>query len=142
MDDAKRRALIKQQAAKKKQDPTSGSSNPSMKRQLEKPDRQVKKPRYVTGLPAVHEPVTVKLPPKLGVGKGKGLMTKPDPVQEKAPILLREDSQYALSQVTSIIKAEDYEDLGNHATEAMGETCLFNLTQVGIRHFFHLPILT
>ena len=33
-----------------------------------------------------------------------------------------------------IIGNEDYEDLGNHSTEAMGETGLFSITQVRIRH--------
>ena len=50
--------------------------------------------------------------------------------QEKPPILLREDSKHALEQISSIISAEDYEDLGNHSTEAMGETGLFAITQV------------
>ena len=46
------------------------------------------------------------------------------------PPLLREDSQYAIGQLSSIIKDDDYEDLGNHATEAMGEIGLFSLAQV------------
>ncbi|XP_075671828.1 uncharacterized protein LOC142641308 [Castanea sativa] len=56
-------------------------------------------------------------------------MTNPDLVKEKPPVLLQEDPQYALRRIGSIITEEDYEDLGNHATEAMGETCLFSLTQ-------------
>ena len=43
--------------------------------------------------------------------------------------------------LSSIIKDEDYEDLGNHATEAMGESGLFGLAQVHNRPpsipFFH-----
>ena len=58
-------------------------------------------------------------------GNGKGLRTGSDPSVEKPPVLLREDSKYALEQLLSIITVNDYEDLGNHATEAMGETGLF-----------------
>ena len=53
-----------------------------------------------------------------------------DIVPEKPPILLREDSKYALEKLASIISVDDYEDLGNHATEAMGETGLFCIAQV------------
>ena len=53
-----------------------------------------------------------------------------DPSVEKPPVLLREDSKYALEQLLSIITVNDYEDLGNHATEAMGETGLFCIAQV------------
>ena len=63
-------------------------------------------------------------------GAGKGPMKAPSTSQEKPPILLREDSKYALEQLSSIIKSEDYEDLGNHSTEAMGETRLFAIAQV------------
>ena len=52
------------------------------------------------------------------------------PVTEKPPVLLREDSQYALEKLSSIIKINDYENLSNHATEAMGETGLFSIAQV------------
>lgn len=65
-------------------------------------------------------------------------MVNPEPIKEKPPVLLREDSQYTLKQITSIIKDKDYKDLGNHATKAMGETGLFSLTQVCIRPYtFH-----
>ena len=37
--------------------------------------------------------------------------------------------------LSSIIKDDDYEDLGNHATKAMGEMGLFGLAQVYDRHF-------
>ena len=53
----------------------------------------------------------------------KGLST----MQEKPPVLLREDSKYALEKLSSIMSSDDYEDLGNHATEAMGETGLFSI---------------
>ena len=47
-----------------------------------------------------------------------------DLVIEKRPILLYEDSGYALKQLLSTIKDDDNENLGNHATKAMGETGL------------------
>lgn len=78
---------------------------------------------------------TSKLPPKLGSGKGKGLMASEGPVTKKPVVLLCEDSQYTLKQISSIIKDEDYEDLGNHATEAMGQTGLFSLAKLYIRPF-------
>ena len=39
-------------------------------------------------------------------------------------------SKYALEQLLSIITVDDYEDLSNHATEAMGEMSLFCIAQV------------
>ena len=53
-----------------------------------------------------------------------------DPVTEKCPILLLEDLGFALKQLSSIIKDDDYEGLGNHATGVMGETSIFILAQV------------
>ena len=44
-------------------------------------------------------------------------------------------------QISSIIKDEDYEDLGNHAAEAMGETSLFSLAQVYIHHFSFIHLV-
>ena len=67
-------------------------------------------------------------------GGGKGLMVPPPGSQKKPPVLLREDPKYALGKLSSIIGSEDYEDLGNHSTEAMGETGLFSITQVRARH--------
>ena len=67
-------------------------------------------------------------------GGGKGLMVPPPGSQKKSPILLREDLKYVLEKLSSIIGSEDYEDLGNHSTEAMGETGLFSITQVRARH--------
>ena len=60
---------------------------------------------------------------------GKGFMKAPSTSQEKPPSL-RDNSKYALEQLSSIITSEDYEDLGNHSTEAMGETGLFTLAKV------------
>ena len=70
-------------------------------------------------------------------GYGKGLMQGPPVSEEKPPPLLRDDSKFALEKLSSIISAEDYEYLGNHSTEAMGETGLFAVAQVTFlnRHF-------
>ena len=57
-------------------------------------------------------------------------MNAPPVNEEKPPPLLRDDSKFALEKLSSIISAEDYEDLGNHSTEAMGETGLFAVGQV------------
>ena len=60
----------------------------------------------------------------------KGFMKAPSTGQEKPPVLLREDSKYALEKLSSIIMSKDYGDLGNHSTEAMEESGLFAITQV------------
>ena len=104
---------------------TTVANNPFMKRKPPlKEDRQTKKPKVslepLVGLMAKGKTVT---PVKHGAGKG--LMKAPSTIQEKPPILLREDSKHALEQISSIISVEDYEDLGNHSTEAMGESGLF-----------------
>ena len=65
---------------------------------------------------------------------GKGLMVPPPGSQKKPPVLLHEDLKYALGKLSSIIGSEDYKDLGNHSTEAMGETGLFSITQVRACH--------
>ena len=104
----------------------------SKRKQSEKTDRHPpKKPKIVpepdVGLKAKGKKKTVTKPyPR----KGKRLMTGYDPSIEKAPILLHEDSKYVLEQLSSIITVDDYEDLSNHATEAMGETGLFCIAQV------------
>ena len=136
MDDAKRRALIRSQAAKKKETGDvapkgMGSSNLSTKRkQLPKGDRLAKKPKVplepVVGLMA--EGAKTVTPVKHKAGKGP--MKAPSTNQEKPPVLLCKDSKHALEQLLSIISSEDYEDLGNHSTEAMGETGLFAIAQV------------
>ena len=130
MDDVKRRALIRSQAAKKKESGNMApmvtmASNPSIKRKPPpKGDHQAKKPKknlgLVIGLMAEGKTVT---PVKHGASKG--LMKAPSTIQEKPPVLLREDCKHALEQISSIISAEDYEDLGNHSMEAMGESGLF-----------------
>ena len=61
-------------------------------------------------------------------------MVPPPGSQKKPPVLLREDPKYALGKLSSIIGSEDYEDLGNDSTEAMGEMGLFSIAQVRARH--------
>ena len=67
-------------------------------------------------------------------GGGKGLVVPPSSSQKKPPVLLHEDPKYALEKLSSIIGNEDYEDLRNHSTEAMGETSLFSIAKVRVRH--------
>ena len=133
MDDTKRRALIKSQAIKKKEsgEVVPKGTAPLIKRKpSSKSDRPHKQPKVslepVVGLMA--EGVKTVTPIKHG--SDKGLMKAPSTNQEKPPPLLRDDSKFALEKLSSIITAEDYEDLGNHSTEAMGETGLFAVAQV------------
>ena len=135
MDDAERRALIRSQAAKKKESGDVAltamvANNPSIKRKpTPKGDRQAKKPKVslepVVGLMAEGKTIT-----PMKHGASKGFMKAPSTILKKPPILLREDSNHALEQISSIISAEDYEDLGKHSTEAMGESSLFVVAQV------------
>ena len=71
-------------------------------------------------------------------GAEKGLMKGPSITQEKPPVLLREDLKYAFEKLSSILTSEDYKDLSNHATEAMGESGLFCVAQV--RHVHPYPL--
>ena len=139
MEDAKSRAAIRVQAAKRKETDegamgTSSSKPSAKKRPLLKGDRAPKKQKVSTepviGLMA--EGNKTLTPAKHG--GGKGLMVPPPGSQKKPPVLLREDPKYALGKLSSIIGSEDYEDLGNHSTEAMGETGLFSIAQVRARH--------
>ena len=59
-------------------------------------------------------------------------MTGHVPITEKPFVVLRVYSKYALKQLSSIITTADYEDLSNHATEAMEETGLFSIAQVTV----------
>ena len=112
----------------------TGLSVPSTKRKpFERTNRPLKKPKVMTRSAADRAPDVRKLPHQTELGKGQGLMTCNRPVTEKCLVLLREDSTYVLKQLSSIIKDDDYEDLGNHATQEMGETGLFSLAQVYIR---------
>ena len=124
MEESKRRAYIKQQATRKKKEgklppKATGQANPSTN---------------AGEIPA-------KLLAKPGLGVGKGLMKGPVLVTEECPVLLREDSSYVLKQISSIIKDDDYSDLGNHATEAMGEMDLFSLTKVCIPIVFLCSVI-
>ena len=122
--------MIRSQAVKKKKSgdvvPTATvASNPSVKRKpTPKGDHQAKKPK-VSLEPVVGLMVEGKTVTPVKHGAGKGLMKAPSTIQEKPFVLLREDSKHALEQISSIIFAEDYEDLGNHSTEAIGESSLF-----------------
>ena len=132
MDAAKRRATIRLQAAKNKEadmDPMgTGLSKPSTKRRPPaKGDRAPKRPKVslepIVGLMADG----TKTATPLKHGAGKGLMIPLLGSQKKSPALLREDLKYALKKLSSIISSEDYEDLGNHSMEAMGETGRFSI---------------
>ena len=133
MDDAKRRALIKSQVVKKKEsgEVVPKGTAPSTKRKpsskFDRPHRQPKVSlESIVGLMA--EGVKIVTPVKHG--SGKGLVKAPSINQEKPPPLLHDDSKFSLKKLSSIISSEDYEDLGNHSTEAMGETGLFAVAQV------------
>ena len=65
----------------------------------------------------------------------KGLMKGPSPSQKKPPVLLYEDPKYALETLVSVMTTDDYKDLSNHSTKAIGETGL--LAQVIL--FVHFP---
>ena len=115
--------------------PLKGTSlaNSSAKRKLtEKSDHLPKKPKTVPESIIGLKAETKKTVTPLGPGKGKGLIKGPTPIVEKPPILLREDSKYVLEKLSSIITFNDYKDLSNHATKAMGETVLFCIAQVAI----------
>ena len=119
----------------------TSSSNPSTKRKLsEKQGHLPKKPKTilepVVGLET--EDKKTITPPKHGAGKG--FMKGPSTTQKKPSILLHKDSKYVLEKLSSIITSDDYEDLSNHATKAMGETRLFCIAQVSHAiHFLSFP---
>ena len=92
--------------------------------------------QVVTGSTVGETPLTIQLPHSPRPGKGKGLMMDHGLVSLKHTVLLHKDLYYANGQLSSIIKADDYEDLGNHATEATGEMGLFSLSQVCIHPYF------
>ena len=133
MDIAKRRALIRSNAAKnrtaKVMEPKEATVS-AKRKQPSKGDRSPKKPKVplepVVGLMA--EGAKRATPTKHGAGKG--LMKGPSSNLKKPPPLLRDDPSYALEKLSSLLTSEDYEDLGNHSTEAMGETSLFSIAQV------------
>ena len=142
MDESKRRAFIKQQAAAKKKQEGSlpskarGQANLSIKRKpLIKTDHTSKKPKVTPESAIGIKAETKKTATLLAQGKGKGLMTGHVPVTETPPVLLREDSWYALKQPSSIIITDDYENLSNHTTEAIREIGLFSTAQVTMSVF-------
>ena len=134
MEDAKRRAAIRNKAAKNKE---MDEGRPSAKRPMLKGDRAPKKQKVSTepviGLMAEGKKMMTPAKP----GGGKRLMVPPPGSQKKPPVLLREDPKYALGKLSSIIDSENYEDLGNHSTEAMGETGLFSIAQVRARRYYY-----
>ena len=97
---------------------------------MDKVDHPAKKPKVVISPTVEETPLFANLPPPPHHGTSKGLMMAKGLVVKQCPPLLYEDSQYAIRQLSSIIKDDDYEDLDNHATEAMGETGLFSIAQV------------
>ena len=131
MEDAKRRAAIRNKATKIKETDEGamgmGSSRPSAKRPMLKGDRAPKKQKVSTEpvIGLMVEGNKTVTPAKLG--GGKGLMVPPPGSQKKPLVLLCEDPKYALGKLSSIIGSEDNEDLGNHLTEAIGETGLFSV---------------
>lgn len=140
MEEGKRRALICNNAAehaKKQLDrevpPTEGMAQfkKLLKRKpTDKGNHRAKKPQEVVTTNVGKKPTNVQVPPPLRHGAKKGLMTAQGLTPKKRPPLLHEDSCRAVGLLLSIIKADDYEYLGNHAIEAMGETGLFSLAQV------------
>ena len=147
MDVVKSRAIIKQNAAKKKGVKgqvlvVTSSSEPSTKKKFpEKQDRLPKKPKTILEPVIGLEAKGRKMVTPAKHGTGKGLMKGPSTTQEKPPVLLQEDSKYALEKLSSILTFEDYEDLSNHATEAMGESGLFCVAQVrGIHRYPFFPV--
>ena len=139
MDDAKRKAAIRSKTAKNKEMDVgamgTSSSRPLAKRPMPKVDRAPKKQKISTepviGLMAEGKKTVTPAKP----GGGKGLMVPLLGSQKKPPVLLCEDPKYALGKISSIIGSEDYEDLGNHSTEAMGETGLFSIAQVRVHRY-------
>ena len=141
MDDAKRRATVRIQAAKNKEadvDPigTDSSKSSTKRRPPSKGDHAPKKPKVslepVVGLMA-EGAKTMTLAKH---GAGKGLMIPLPGSQKKPPVLFHEDPKYALEKLSSTITSEDYEDLGNHSMETIGETGLFSISQVTYPSFF------
>ena len=127
--------MIKSQAAKWKEGGQvpkgTDQSHLSFKRKV--PSKQYRLPKRpkvtlepVVGLKA--EGTKTVATAKHGVGKG--FMKGPSTSKEKPLVLLHKDSKYALEKLSSIIIDADYKDLGNHSTEAMGETGLFGIAQV------------
>ena len=116
----------------------TGSSRPLAKRPMLKVDRAPKKQKVSTepviGLMAEGKKTVTPAKPR----GGKGLMVPPPGSLKKPPVLLHEDPNYALGKISSIIGSEDYEDLGNHSIDIMGETGLFSIAQVRARCYLFI----
>ena len=109
----------------------TGLSNSPIKRKLSKKQgRLPKKPKTILEPVVGLEAEGRKTITPVKHGARKDLMKGPSTTQEKPPVLLREDSKYALEKLSSIISSDAYKDLSNHATKAMGETGLFCIAQV------------
>ena len=127
--------MIKSQAAKWKEgdqipNGTDQSHSSSKRKVPPKQDHPPKKPKVSLELVVGLEAEGTKTVTLAKHGTGKSFMKGPSTSQEKPPILLREDSKYSLERLSSIITSEDYEDLSNHSTKAMGEMGHFSITQV------------
>ena len=146
---ARRRAYIKQQAALKKQVEGQTSKGTGLSKLFTKRKQQEKSnclpkkpktiPKSVIGLEAEAKKTVITL----GYRRGKVIL-RGKVIAKKPPVLLREDSKYALEKLSSIITFDDFEDLSKHAIEAMGETRLFCIAQVTCPSFslflsFNLP---
>ena len=112
---------------------TGSSKPPAKKRPLLKGDRAPKKQVSTEPLIGIMAEGN-KTVTSAKHGGGKGLMVPPPGSQKKPSVLLREDPKYALEKLSSIIGSENYEDLGNHSTEVIGETGLYSIAQVRVRH--------
>ena len=108
--------MIKSQAAKWKEgdqipNGTDQSHSSSKRKVPPKQDHPPKKPKVSLELVVGLEAEGTKTVTLAKHGTGKSFMKCLSTSQEKPPILLREDSKYALERLSSIITSEDYEDL-------------------------------
>ena len=137
--------MIKAQAAKKVEDGSqapkeTGPNNPLTKRKIpSKQDRVSKKLNIPSNTMVGLEAERAKTVTPIKHRAGKGLMKGPSPFQKKPSVLLYEDPKYALETLVSVMTTDDYKDLSNHSTEAMGETGLFSIAQVIL--FIHFPFV-
>ena len=117
MEDAKRKAAIRNQAAKRKETDEgamgTGSSRPSAKkRPLLKGDHASKKQK-VSSEPVIGLMVEGnKTVTSAKQGGGKGLMVPPPGSQKKPLVLLREDPKYALGNFLQLLVARIMKTLG------------------------------
>ena len=117
MEDAKRRAAIRNQAAKRKETDegamgTSSSRPSAKKRPLLKGDRAPKKQKVSTELVIGLMAEGNKMVTSAKQGGGKGLMVPPPGSQKKPLVLLREDPKYALGNFLQLLVARIMKTLG------------------------------